>query len=73
MIASGIGSLSIALASVGGIAGVAAGAVGFLGSALGKTTPTAVATAVKARTIPPVIAIAFCTGPGNALNLYLLR
>jgi len=35
MIASGIGSLSIALVSVGGIAGVAAGAVGFLGSALG--------------------------------------
>ncbi|PEL80015.1 phage tail tape measure protein [Bacillus wiedmannii] len=38
MIASGIGSLSIALASVGGIAGVVAGAVGFLGSALAVLT-----------------------------------
>ena len=38
MIASGIGSLSLALASVGGIAGIAAGAVGFLGSALAVLT-----------------------------------
>ena len=31
-------------------------------------TPITVATAVSARTIPPVIAMAFCTGPGNELN-----
>ncbi|MGQ7147173.1 hypothetical protein ACUOA8_51405, partial [Escherichia sp. SS-MK2] len=31
-------------------------------------TPITVATAVSARTIPPVMAIAFCTGPGNELN-----
>ncbi|MGA4816074.1 hypothetical protein ACPA9J_16980 [Pseudomonas aeruginosa] len=39
MIASGIGSFSLALASVGGIAGIAAGAVGFLGSALQFNMP----------------------------------
>ena len=33
-----------------------------------RTTPITVAIAVKARTMPPVMAIAFCTGPGKALN-----